>query len=81
MIKEYPNLEYRLVYIYTNNKTIKNRLTKRGDKKEEAERRLKQDYTDFRGVENLADRIVYNNENDKIDDVVDKLRSYLEENC
>lgn len=81
VIKEYPNLEHRLVYIYTNNKTIKNRLMKRGDKKEEAERRLKQDYTDFRGVENLADRIVYNNENDKIDDVVDKLRSYLEENC
>lgn len=81
VIKEYPNLEHRLVYIYTNNKTIKNRLMKRGDKKEEAERRLKQDYTDFRSVENLADRIVYNNENDKIDDVVDKLRSYLEENC
>lgn len=80
MVKEYPSLEYRLVYIYANNQTIKNRLMKRGDKKEEAERRIKQDYQDFKGVENLADRIVYNNENDEFSDVVDKLRSYLEEN-
>ncbi|ENZ28587.1 guanylate kinase [Enterocloster clostridioformis] len=80
VVKEYPSLEYRLVYIYANNQTIKNRLMKRGDKKEEAERRIKQDYQDFKGVENLADRIVYNNENDEFSDVVDKLRSYLEEN-
>lgn len=80
LIKAYPTLDYRLIYIYANKRTIKNRLMKRGDKKEEAERRLKQDYADFRGVENLADRIVYNNENDKIDDVVDKLQNYLEEN-
>ena len=53
---------------------------KRGDKKEEVERRIKQDYQDFKGVENLADRIIYNNENDEFSDVVDKLRSYLEEN-
>jgi len=80
VIKIFPNLRHRLIYIYANNQTIKNRLMKRGDKKEEAERRIKQDYEDFKGVENLADRIVYNNENDKFSDVVDKLRSYLEEN-
>lgn len=80
VVKEHPNLECRLVYIYANNQTIKNRLMNRGDKKEEAERRIKQDHEDFKGVENLADRIVYNNENDEFSDVVDKLRSYLEGN-
>lgn len=53
---------------------------KRGDKKEEADRRLRQDYEDFKGVENLAHRIVYNNENDKLCDVVNKIRKYLEVN-
>jgi guanylate kinase len=80
VVKEYPSLEYRLVYIYANNQTIKNRLMKRGDKKEEADRRLRQDYEDFKGVENLAHRIVYNNENDKLCDVVNKIRKYLEVN-
>lgn len=80
VVREYPNLEHHLIYIYANNQTIKNRLMKRGDKKEEAERRIKQDYEDFKGVENLADRIVYNNENDEFWDVVDKLLSYLEGN-
>lgn len=80
VMKEYPNLHHRLVYIYANNKTIRNRLLKRGDKKEEAERRIKQDYEDFRGVENLADRIIYNNENDKLVEVIAKILNYLEEN-
>lgn len=78
VVKEYPNLNHHLIYIYANNQTIKNRLLKRGDKKEEAERRLKQDYEDFKGVENLADKIVYNNDNDKFNDVVNKLLNYLE---
>lgn len=78
VVKKYPNLNHHLIYIYANNQTIKNRLLKRGDKKEEAERRLKQDYEDFKGVENLADKIVYNNDNDKFNDVVNKLLNYLE---
>lgn len=78
IMKEYPNLKHRLIYIYANNQTIKNRLLKRGDRKDEAERRFKQDYEDFKGVENLADKIVYNNDNDKFNDVVNKLLNYLE---
>ena len=49
------------IYIYANNKTIRSRLSKRGDKKEEADRRIKQDNEDFKNVEILADRIFYNN--------------------
>ena len=66
-----------IFYIYANNETIKNRLLKRGDKKEEAERRVKCDNNDFKGIELLADRIVYNNENRKIDDVVDEIIMFL----
>lgn len=80
LLKEYPNLKHRLIYIYVNNQTIKNRLLKRGDKKEEADRRLRQDYDDFKGVENLAHRIVYNNDGDELKNVVDKIRKYLEVN-
>ena len=52
-------------YIYSNIKTIKNRLKKRGDKKEEAERRIEADLADFKGLEYKVDHIVYNNDRTK----------------
>lgn len=45
----------------------------RGDKKEEIERRIKADLKDFKDAENLADRIIYNNFDDNIDNVVDSV--------
>ena len=66
-------------YIYSNIKTIRNRLKKRGDKKEEAERRIQTDLVDFKGMENKVDHIVYNNDRNTIQEVVDKILSYLEE--
>ena len=66
-------------YIYSNIKTIKNRLKKRGDKKEEAERRIEADLADFKGLEDKVDHIVYNNDRNTIPEVVDKILSYLEE--
>lgn len=66
-------------YIYSNIKTIKNRLKKRGDKKEEAERRIETDLADFKGLEDKVDHIVYNNDRNTIPEVVDKILSYLEE--
>lgn len=80
LVKEYPHLKHRLIYIFANNQTIKNRLMRRGDNKEEADRRLRKDYEDFKGVENLAHRIVYNNDNDDFEKVVEKLKTYLEVN-
>lgn len=67
-------------YIYSNLKTIKQRLKKRGDKKEEYERRIEADLADFKGLENKVDHIVYNNDRNTIDEVVDKILSYLKEN-
>lgn len=65
------------IYIYVNNKTIRSRLSKRGDKKEEADRRIKQDNNDFKDAEFLADRIFYNNEDKDIGDLVDEICKYL----
>lgn len=65
------------IYIYANNKTIRSRLSKRGDKKEEADRRVKQDNKDFKDAEFLADRIFYNNEDKDIGDLVDEICKYL----
>lgn len=69
--------EHISLYIYANNKTIRTRLSKRGDKKEEADRRIKQDNEDFKGAELLADRIFYNNEGKNIEDLVDEICKYL----
>nr|DAR44042.1 MAG TPA: Guanylate kinase [Caudoviricetes sp.] len=68
------------IYVYSNIKTIRNRLKKRGDKKEEAERRIEHDLIDFKGLENEVDKIMYNNEDDNLDDVVQKILSYITEN-
>ena len=65
------------IYIYANNKTIRSRLSNRGDKKEEADRRIKQDNKDFKDAEILADRIFYNNKDKDIGDLVDEICKYL----
>ena len=65
------------IYVYANNTTIKKRLSKRGDNKEEALRRIVQDNDDFKGAEMLADKIVYNNDGTDISDVVDKILEFV----
>lgn len=75
-IKNYPHKSF---YIYANQKTIKRRLSDRGDKKEEAARRLEQDNIDFKGVEKIVDKIVYNNDGDTIKKVVNTIFHYLKE--
>lgn len=66
-------IEFSSVYMYANQTTIKHRLAERGDRKEEADRRLKQDNIDFKGVEHIVDKIIYNNETDTLENVVAKI--------
>lgn len=72
-----------ILYVYANQKTIKKRSEKRGEykgeKKLEAIRRLEQDRIDFKNAELLADRIFYNNFDTDLNEVVDKIVTYLEE--
>lgn len=61
------------IYLYSNRATIFNRLKKRKDKKEEAERRVRCDDIDFKEVENQVDKIVYNNSGADITEVTNKI--------
>lgn len=67
-----------VIYLYSNLNTIKQRLSIRGDNPKEVERRMKADIKDFNGAEMLADRIVYNNLNDNIDNVVENVLYWYE---
>lgn len=73
-------IKFYSIYMYANNSTIKNRLAKRGDKKEEAERRLKQDNLDFKGIEYIVDKIIYNNETDTLENIISKIMKFVEGN-
>lgn len=77
IIKKLSN-KPKSVYIYANNPTIKERLVARGDNKDEAQRRLKHDNVDFKGIENEVDKIFYNNKGTNIDDVVNNILNWLE---
>lgn len=67
-----------LIYIYANNPTIAKRLKKRGDNKEEAQRRIEHDNIDFKGAEYLAQKIFYNNDGIDINEVVEKIHKYIQ---
>lgn len=66
------------IYIYANNATISKRLKLRGDKKEEAQRRVMRDNIDFKDAVKLADKIVYNNTDSSIGQILDKIKKYIE---
>lgn len=77
-VKKKVNFNHHVIYLFANHETIKNRLKKRGDNPEEAKRRMEQDNLDFKGFENIADRIIYNNEGYDLEkDVLPKVEKYL----
>ena len=78
-IKDKVDCKVVSIYLYANNATIKKRLIARGDNPKETERRILHDNEDFKGIENEVDRIVYNNESDTIDSVVQKILKYVSE--
>ncbi len=70
-------LDINPLYIYANIQTIRDRLKKRGDKKEEADRRIKADSVDFKNVVDIVDKIFYNNETNDLEEVVKKVHEYI----
>ena len=74
-LKEKPTV----LYIHANNSTIRKRLLARGDDKSEAERRIKSDNEDFRGVKRLADRTFYNNDKQDMNKLVNEIIKYINE--
>lgn len=73
------SVEFKSIYLYANNPTIKKRLVIRGDNKDEADRRVREDNTDFKGVENEVDKIVFNNDGTQIEDVINKILELIKE--
>ena len=71
------NVRPNSIYICANNRTIKERLRVRGDNPSEAKRRLKHDNKDFKGVQRMADKVVFNNAGTDINDVVDRIIYWL----
>lgn len=66
-----------MIYLYANNQTIMERLQMRGDNPIEARERIKRDTQAFKGIEDCVDRIVYNNKNKSIEQVVEDIVKYM----
>ena len=64
------------IYIYASARTICARLKKRGDNAEEVQRRILSDNEDFKDFYLEVDKIVYNNDGTKIEDVVNKILEF-----
>lgn len=62
-----------IIYLYANRHTILNRLKKRRDNNDTIVRRMNADERDFKDALNICDKIVYNNDEDSLQDAVAKI--------
>ena len=58
---------------------MRKRLSKRGDDPKEVERRIKSDLEDLKNFESESDKIVYNNFDADIDEVIKKILEFVED--
>lgn len=72
------NIRHRSFYIYANHKTILHRLKVRKDTNDSIQRRMEHDDKDFKMAEYLVDKVVYNNNDDCLREVVEKIMGYME---
>lgn len=77
------NLDMKVIWIYANQSTIDKRMAervKRGQANQsENERRQIKDHKDFKVADCLADKIVYNNYDYDLDEVIQKILGYYRE--
>lgn len=71
-------VKHKSFYIYANNRTIVNRLKKRKDKNDSIQRRIKSDDEDFRGLEGKVHKVIYNNDELNINEVVGNILQHME---
>ena len=74
-----PDKNIACIYLYENIDTMRKRLSKRGDDPKEVERRIKSDLEDFKNFESESDKIVYNNFDADIDEVIKKILEFVED--
>ena len=75
-IRLMPEVPHKSIYIYTNHRTMKDRLKSRGDNAEEISRRMAADDRDFSDATMLADKIIYNNSDKRFEEVVEKVAKF-----
>lgn len=68
----------KVIYLFANNTTIKKRMQMYRSDQKEADRRFKADSIDFKDFELEADRIIYNNFDDDVETVADKIETFLQ---
>ena len=74
-----PEKDIVCIYLYADNETLKKRLEIRGDNSKEATRRLTHDDEDFKDFEKESDKIVYNNFDADINEVIKKILDFVED--
>lgn len=79
ILSKYPNLNYKSIYLYASNRTIRKRLIERGDNKDEAVRRVRHDNKDFRGIYKIVDKVICNNYNKLLEKVIKKVLEVINE--
>lgn len=72
------NISHKSIYVYASYSTLIKRLKKRNDKNDSPQRRLEHDNDDFKGVEFIVDKLVYNNDGEDIDKVTEKIIKIME---
>lgn len=72
------NISHKSIYVYASYSTLIKRLKKRNDKNDSPQRRLEHDNNDFKGVEFIVDKLVYNNDGEDIDKVTEKIIKIME---
>ena len=72
------NIPHKAIYVYASYSTLMKRLKKRNDKNDFPQRRLERDNEDFKGVEFIVDKLVYNNDGEDIDKVTEKIIKIVE---
>ena len=72
------SVKFRVLYLKCNDNTIKVRAKRRGDKKPEITRKIETDGIDFSVMDIFAQKIVWNDEDTEIGDVVREILDYIE---
>lgn len=79
ILSKYPNLNYKSIYLYASNRTIRERLIQRGDDEAEAKRRVRHDKKDFRGIYKIVDKVICNNQNKQFEKVIKEILDVIKE--
>ena len=77
-LKRDGSVKFRVVYLKCNDATIRARAKRRGDKKSEITRRIEADGIDFSVMDIFAQKVVWNDEDTEIGDVVREILDYIE---